>query len=59
MSCLMSLLVCILNFGFVENLLHIWLKSWSTAFVVAYPVVLVVSPLVGKLVALIFDDSDM
>ncbi|WP_338073430.1 DUF2798 domain-containing protein [Halioglobus japonicus] len=43
MSCLMSLIICLLNFGLIENILLIWLKSWGTAFLIAYPVVLLIN----------------
>ncbi|MCP4082602.1 MAG: DUF2798 domain-containing protein [Planctomycetaceae bacterium] len=53
MSCLMSLVICIFNFGLVEDLLLIWLKAWLFAFVVALPTIVLVSPLVRKLVSLV------
>ncbi|WP_197484098.1 DUF2798 domain-containing protein [Halioglobus japonicus] len=56
MSCLMSLIICLLNFGLIENILLIWLKSWGTAFLIAYPVVLLINPLVSKLVNLVIKD---
>ena len=50
MSCIMSIVICLHNFGFVENILFIWLKSWGFAFVVAFPTVSVVAPIVRKIV---------
>ncbi|WP_229801581.1 DUF2798 domain-containing protein [Halioglobus japonicus] len=52
----MSLIICLLNFGLIENILLIWLKSWGTAFLIAYPVVLLINPLVSKLVNLVIKD---
>ena len=55
MSCLMSLVICVFNFGFVEDLVIKWLNAWLFAFLVALPTIVVVSPLVGKLVSLVID----
>jgi len=52
MSCFMSLIISIFNMGLVDNILFIWLKAWAFAFVVAFPTVIVVAPVVRKLVAL-------
>lgn len=51
MSCLMSFVITLFNMGFAENLLSLWLQAWSFAFVVAFPTVVVVAPLVRKLTA--------
>lgn len=51
MSCLMSFVITLFNMGFAENLLSLWLQAWSFAFVVAFPTVIVVAPLVKKLTA--------
>lgn len=53
MSCIMSLVVSLLNVGFVSNILHIWLKAWGFSFIVAFPTVSVVAPIVGRLVNLV------
>jgi hypothetical protein len=53
MSCLMSLVISIFNVGLVDNILQIWLHAWGFAFVVAFPAVLVVAPLVRRLVNLV------
>ncbi len=52
MSCLMSFVVTIFNVGFVNNIFNIWLKAWVFSFVIAFPSVIVVSPVVRKLVTL-------
>lgn len=51
MSCLMSFVITIFNLGFTDNLLTMWLQAWSFAFVVAFPAVITVAPLVKKLTA--------
>lgn len=57
MSCIMSLVISIFNVGLVSNIVSIWLKAWSFAFVVAFPTIMVVSPLVHKLVSLVLSDE--
>ncbi|PHS73933.1 MAG: hypothetical protein COB19_08610 [Porticoccus sp.] len=58
MSCLMSLVISIFNVGLVDNILQIWLHAWGFAFVVAFPAVLVVAPLVSRLVTLAIKKDD-
>lgn len=52
MSCLMSFVITVFNIGLVNNLISQWLQAWSFAFVVAYPAVILVAPVVHKLTAL-------
>lgn len=59
MSCLMSFVISVFNVGFDENILTIWLKAWSFAFAVAFPSVMLVSPIVRKLVNLVLTNEDM
>jgi hypothetical protein len=51
MSCIMSLVITTFNIGFTDNLLTIWLQAWSFAFVVAFPTVITIAPLVKKITA--------
>jgi len=53
MSCIMSFVITVFNVGLVDNLLFIWLKAWGFAFMVAFPTINVVAPIVRKLVALV------
>jgi len=57
MSGLMSLVITAFNVGLVSNLLTLWLQAWSFAFVVAFPSVVVVSPLVKKLTTILICDE--
>ncbi len=50
MSCIMSLVISIFNVGLIEGIFLIWLKAWAFSFVVAFPTVSIVSPIVRKLV---------
>jgi hypothetical protein len=58
MSCTMSLVICIFNVGLIEGIVSIWLKAWSFSFIVAFPTVIVVSPIVRKLVNIVIGNSD-
>ena len=53
MSCFMSLIISIFNVGLVDNIVFIWLKAWLFAFVISYPMFVIMTPIVNKLVALI------
>ena len=50
MSGIMSLAITIFNLGLVDDLLIIWLRSWVFAFFIAFPVIILVSPVVHKIV---------
>ncbi|RZK88387.1 MAG: DUF2798 domain-containing protein [Pedobacter sp.] len=43
-SCIISLVINIFNVGLVSNI-HIWLKAWLFAFIVAFPTITAVAPL--------------
>lgn len=57
MSCIMSFVITLFNVGFIENILFIWLKAWAFAFVVAFPTINLVAPIVNKLVSLVIIQS--
>ncbi len=59
MSGIMSLVISVFNVGLVSNIISIWLRAWSFAFVVAFPTILVVAPLVHKLVAMVLQDEEV
>jgi hypothetical protein len=54
----MSLVISIFNVGLVTNIVSIWLKAWSFAFLVAFPTVIIVSPIVHKLVSLVLHEEE-
>ncbi len=58
MSGLMSLVISIFNIGLVPNIITIWLKAWLFAFSVAFPAIVLVSPLVQKLLATVLKDDN-
>jgi len=53
MSGVMSFCITLLNLGWVTGLLMLWLQAWSAAFVIAFPTIVLVTPLVRKLVSLV------
>lgn len=58
MSCIMSLVICVFNVGLVDNIIHIWLKAWAFAFSVAFPTILIISPIVHKMVSIVLKEED-
>jgi hypothetical protein len=52
MSGIMSLVISVFNVGWVSDIVSIWLNAWLFAFVVAFPTIIMVSPVVHKLVSL-------
>ena len=58
MSCIMSLVVCYLNIGLVESFIWTWFKSWGISFMIAYPTIFVISPLVNWLVGSVIEAEE-
>ena len=58
MSCIMSFVISVFNVGMVENIVAIWLNSWGFAFIVAFPSIVIVSPIVHKLVSLVLHEDE-
>lgn len=55
MSCFMSFIISVFNVGFVDDIVSIWLKAWVFSFVIAFPAVILVTPVVNKAVSLIIN----
>lgn len=49
MSCLMSFVITAFNIGMHNELIHLWLKAWCFAFVVAFPAITLVAPIANRL----------
>ncbi len=45
------------NIGFTDTFIKIWLKSWSLAYLVVIPAILIIGPLVQKLVDYILNNN--
>jgi hypothetical protein len=43
-----------INIGYTEKFLQIWLKSWSIAYLVVIPAILLIGPQIQKLVEVLF-----
>ena len=57
MSGIMSFVISVFNVGLVSNIVSIWLKAWGFAFIVAFPTIILVSPIVHKLVSLVLHEE--
>lgn len=55
MSCVMSCVISFSNVGPVSNFVSIWMGAWGFGFLIAFPSVVLVSPLVHKLTALVLN----
>jgi hypothetical protein len=55
MSGIMSFVITLLNLGPVDGLAGIWLHAWGMAFIVAFPTIVLVTPLVRALVTAVVD----
>lgn len=52
----MSLVISVFNVGIVPNIIHIWLKAWAFAFIVAFPTI-TVAPIVHKIVSIVLNEE--
>ena len=50
MSFIMSMVVTVLNLGWVTDFLLRWMHAWLTSFLIAFPTILMVLPLARTLV---------
>lgn len=51
MTCLVSFVSVVVNYGFDTMFFVRWLKAWGIAFIVALPVVLVIVPAIKKVLS--------
>ena len=58
MSGIMSFVISVFNVGLVNNILTLWLQAWSFAFIVAFPTIIIVSPIVHKLVSFVLHEEE-
>lgn len=50
MAGLMSMIITWLNLGLVENFIYIWGQAYWKSFIIAFPIVILITPYVKKLV---------
>jgi hypothetical protein len=53
----MSFVISVFNMGLVENIVEIWLRAWCFAFIVAFPTIFTISPIVHKLVSMVLKED--
>jgi hypothetical protein len=59
MSGVMSFALSVFNVGMVSNIIAIWLQAWTFAFFIAFPTIIIISPIAHKLVSLVLhEESD-
>jgi len=56
MSLFMSFVINVFNIGLVSAIASIWLSTWLFSFMIAFPAVVIVSPLAHKFVNLVFNE---
>jgi hypothetical protein len=57
MTCIVSIISTLKGVGMTPGVLRIWLSAWAISWVVAFPTLLLVIPLVKKATALIVDQA--
>jgi hypothetical protein len=55
MTCIVSLISTLRGVGWTHRLLELWPSAWGLSWLVAFPTLLLVLPLVKKLTALLLD----
>lgn len=55
MTCVISAIVTLLGFGLSAEFLHRWPLSWGASWVVAFPTLLLVLPVVRRIVGLLVE----
>ncbi|MBL6710499.1 MAG: DUF2798 domain-containing protein [Planctomycetes bacterium] len=58
MSALMSLVITLLHVGIRPGVVIDWLKAWGLSWVIAWPTIIIVSPLVNVVVNLLIRKDD-
>lgn len=57
MSFIMSMVITFLNLGLVDNFLLLWMRAWLSAFLIAFPTILLVLPIARHIVELITHEN--
>lgn len=48
MTCLVSMVSTVRGIGLAHNLINVWLEAWAISWVIAFPTLLLVLPLVRR-----------
>jgi hypothetical protein len=57
MTCIVSIISTLKGVGLVPDVLHVWLGAWAVSWVIAFPTLLLVLPLVRKATALVVETA--
>lgn len=57
MTCLVSLISTLRSLGLADNLLQVWMGAWAMSWVVAFPALLLVLPLVKKITGMLVEPA--
>ncbi len=58
MSGIISFAMSLVHTGLAKTLFSVWLASWQIAFIVAFPCIMLVAPVVNKFVALVLEKEE-
>ena len=58
MSGVVSFIATLKSVGVVSNLADLWLGAWQVSFLIAFPTLLVVLPLVRRIVSLLVEPEE-
>lgn len=53
MTCVVSAIATLRSVGFIDGVQWLWLQNWALSWVVAFPTLLVILPLVRRVVAML------
>lgn len=53
MTCIISLISTLRGVGWSAGVIHLWLGSWAISWLIGFPVLLLVLPLVRRLTSLV------
>lgn len=53
MTCIVSFISTLRGVGWSAGVIHVWLGSWAVSWLIGFPVLLLVLPLVRKLTSLV------
>lgn len=57
MTCIVSGISTLRSIGFAPNFFEVWPVAWAMSWCVAFPTLMVVTPLVNRIVAGLVEDS--
>jgi hypothetical protein len=57
MTCIVSMISTFRSVGFSPNLFQVWLSAWGLSWVIAFPTVVLVLPLVRRATAAVVDQG--